>query len=130
MLNPIKILKAASDETRLRMLHILTKGELCVCDIMAVLGVPQSTASRHLARLKNAGLVQDRRQDQWMHYSLTQPVGVLHRTLLDWLTVHGRSEIPKAKQDLVALNKLPQCAASSCKTDRLNHARGGSSKPA
>lgn len=64
-----QIFKALSDETRLRILNLLLKGEeLCVCDIMAALDLPQSTVSRHLAHLRNAGLVDDRRQGVWMHY--------------------------------------------------------------
>nr|HXK57067.1 metalloregulator ArsR/SmtB family transcription factor [Gammaproteobacteria bacterium] len=50
-----RLFKALSDETRLRILCLLLEGELCVCDIMAVLQLPQSTVSRHLAYLKNAG---------------------------------------------------------------------------
>ncbi|MFA5516787.1 MAG: metalloregulator ArsR/SmtB family transcription factor, partial [Desulfuromonadales bacterium] len=57
--------KAISDETRLRILAILTRGELCVCDLMAILDLPQSTVSRHLATLRHAGLVEDRRQGLW-----------------------------------------------------------------
>ena len=57
-----KLFKALSDETRLRILSLLTEGELCVCDLMEVLQLPQSTVSRHLAYLRNTGLVADRRQ--------------------------------------------------------------------
>jgi ArsR family transcriptional regulator len=63
-----RIFKALSDETRLRILALLRDGELCVCDLMAPLGLPQSTISRHLAYLRNAGLVEDRRQGIWMFY--------------------------------------------------------------
>jgi ArsR family transcriptional regulator len=63
-----RIFKALSDETRLRILALLRDGELCVCDLMAPLGLPQSTISRHLAYLRNAGLVEDRRQGVWMFY--------------------------------------------------------------
>ena len=64
-----QIFKALSDETRLRIMALLVDGrELCVCDIMAALDLPQSTVSRHLAYLRNAGLVDDRRQGIWMHY--------------------------------------------------------------
>ena len=65
-----QIFKALSDETRLSILALLQQGELCVCDLMAVLELPQSTVSRHLAYLKNAGLVEDRRQGRWMFYRL------------------------------------------------------------
>ena len=60
-----KIFKALSDETRLRILALLSQRELCVCDLMAVLDLPQSTVSRHLAYLRNAGWVEDRRQGSY-----------------------------------------------------------------
>ena len=68
-----QLFKALSDETRLRILALLTAGELCVCDLMAVLELPQSTVSRHLAYLRNSGLVEDRRQGIWMYYRLLLP---------------------------------------------------------
>ena len=68
-----QIFKALGDETRLRIMSLLIDGgELCVCDIMAALNLPQSTVSRHLANLRNAGLVDDRRQGIWMNYRINQ----------------------------------------------------------
>ncbi len=52
-------------------------GELCVCDLMAVLDLPQSTVSRHLAYLRNAGLVNDQRKGVWMYYRLPAEPGEL-----------------------------------------------------
>ncbi|MBI5374745.1 MAG: winged helix-turn-helix transcriptional regulator [Candidatus Schekmanbacteria bacterium] len=66
------ILKALSEETRLRIMNLVIDGEICVCDIMTVLNMPQSTVSRHIAYLKNAGLVRGRRQGTWMHYSIIE----------------------------------------------------------
>ncbi|HQZ38919.1 MAG TPA: metalloregulator ArsR/SmtB family transcription factor [Vicinamibacterales bacterium] len=63
---------ALADATRLRILALLEDGEVCVCHIHASLGVPQSTASRHLAFLRRAGLVSARRDGIWMHYSLAR----------------------------------------------------------
>lgn len=65
-----QLFKALGDPTRLRMLSVLQHGELCVCDIMTVLDLPQSTASRHLAYLRNAGWLTSRRQNKWMYYRL------------------------------------------------------------
>ena len=76
-----KIFKALADETRLRIVALLAEGELCVCDLMAVLSLPQSTVSRHLSYLKNSGWVKDRRQGQWMHYPLAESAIPLHRAL-------------------------------------------------
>ena len=68
-----QIFKALGDETRLRIMALLVNGqELCVCDIMAALHLPQSTASRHLAYLRNAGLVDDRRQGVWIYYKINR----------------------------------------------------------
>ena len=70
MRNTVEIFKALADETRLRILNLLYERELCVCDVMAVLDISQSKASRHLISLKRAGLANDRRAAQWMYYSL------------------------------------------------------------
>lgn len=63
---------ALSDPTRLRMLALIGGAEICVCHIHESLGVPQPTASRHLAFLRRAGLVEARRAGIWMHYSLAK----------------------------------------------------------
>jgi ArsR family transcriptional regulator, arsenate/arsenite/antimonite-responsive transcriptional repressor len=64
--------KALGDVTRLRILGLLHTGERCVCDIMEVLKLPQSTVSRHLAYLRNSGWIGGRRQGKWMYYQLRQ----------------------------------------------------------
>jgi len=68
----LKIFRALSDETRLRILKLLQKKELCVCEIMQALEISQTRASRNLGILKNAGLVCDRREGLWVHYSLNR----------------------------------------------------------
>lgn len=72
MANLIDVLKALSDETRLRILNLLYERELCVCDVMKALQISQAKASRHLIYLKNAGLVKDRKQAQWAFYFLQE----------------------------------------------------------
>lgn len=67
---PEQVFRALSDKTRLRILNLLLQGELCVCDIISVLDIPQPTASRHLAYLRKAGLVRGRKEGVWRHYSL------------------------------------------------------------
>jgi len=62
---------ALADPTRLRIVLLLLTGELCVCDLTAALELPQSTVSRHMARLRIAGLVHDRRNGKWVFYSLS-----------------------------------------------------------
>ena len=62
--------KALSDETRLRIVKLLEGGELCVCDITAALLMTQPNVSFHLAILKEAGLIKDRKDGRWSHYDL------------------------------------------------------------
>jgi ArsR family transcriptional regulator len=66
----VSVFKALSDETRLRILKLLERGELCVCDIVAAFDTIQPRVSFHLAALKAAGLVTDRREGKWMHYRI------------------------------------------------------------
>jgi ArsR family transcriptional regulator len=66
----LNIFKALSDETRLKIVKLLEHGELCVCDIVAALGTIQPKISFHLGVLKEAGLIKDRKQGKWVHYSL------------------------------------------------------------
>ena len=80
------IFKALGDETRLRILSLLlTEGELCVCDILAALNLPQSTISRHLAYLKKTGWVADRRCGLWIYYSVESNEYSLYSELADLL---------------------------------------------
>lgn len=67
------IFQAFADRTRLRLLNLMSDGEVCVCFFVEALGEPQPKISRHLAYLRNAGLVTARRDAKWMHYRLTPP---------------------------------------------------------
>jgi len=64
------LFRALADATRLRILGLLLTGEVCVCDIHESLKIPQPKASRHLAYLRRAGLVDTRREGLWIHYRL------------------------------------------------------------
>jgi len=66
----LSIFKALSDETRLKLLKILENGEICVCDLVSVLDTSQPKISFHLNVLKEAGLIRDRKQGKWVHYSI------------------------------------------------------------
>jgi ArsR family transcriptional regulator len=71
-MNPITILSALAEATRLEALRLIWDGqEHCVCELMKVLGASQSRMSRHMATLKLAGLVTDRRDAQWVRYRRT-----------------------------------------------------------
>jgi ArsR family transcriptional regulator len=77
----LNIFKALSEETRLRVLSLLRHGELCVCDIVAALDMIQPKVSFHLAVLKEAGLIKDRKQGKWVHYRIDDS-DMLRRFLL------------------------------------------------
>ncbi|HDK17549.1 MAG TPA: metalloregulator ArsR/SmtB family transcription factor, partial [Nitrospirae bacterium] len=66
------IFKALSEETRLRILKLLENRELCVCDITDALNMTQPNISFHLGMLKEAGLIKDRKNGRWIHYSLDE----------------------------------------------------------
>lgn len=77
------VFKALADRTRLRILSLLTAGEICVCDIHGSLGLPQPTVSRHLAYLRKAGLVEGRKEGLWVHYQLAALPDPVLQSLLD-----------------------------------------------
>ena len=67
-----RVFHALSDETRLEIVAMLTDGERCVCELMSALDAAQSRLSFHLKVLKDAGIVLDRRDGRWVHYSLNK----------------------------------------------------------
>ncbi len=66
-----EVYKALADDNRLRILNILAERELCVCEIEEVLGITQSNASRHLNKLRQAGIIVSRKEAQWIYYSFS-----------------------------------------------------------
>jgi DNA-binding transcriptional ArsR family regulator len=70
MKRAVKLFKALGDPTRLRIVKLLERGELCVCQLTEALGMGQSRISRHLSILKGCGLIEDRRAGKWVHYRL------------------------------------------------------------
>lgn len=80
-LTPPVVFKCLADETRARMtLLIAREGELCVCELTCALDVSQPKISRHLAQLREAAVLMDRRQGQWVYYRL-------HPSLPEWVSV-------------------------------------------
>ena len=77
------LFRALSDETRFRMVILLSDLDLCVTQIQFALGVPQSTVSRHLTVLRNAGLVTDRRDGAWVYYTLAAPKNPVEEALFE-----------------------------------------------
>lgn len=98
-----RIFKAFADPTRLRIMHVLTRGELCVCDIMSILKTRQPKVSRHLAYLRGVGLVRGRKDGLWVHYSLAG--GGIGKRLLNCLK-GCFLEVPVLKNDITTLTRL------------------------
>jgi len=67
----IKVMKAVSDPSRIKIMKILQRRVMCVCEIQAVLGTAQSTASKHLKILEEAGLITSYKDGLWVNYALT-----------------------------------------------------------
>ena len=97
--------RAFSDPTRLRILHILQDGELCVADLVSILRVVQPTASRHLSYLRRAGLVEARENGIWKFYRLAPARTDFQRQLVRCL--HGCfRDVPELAQDRRRAEKL------------------------
>ena len=106
---PVETLfKALADSTRLRILGLLLTGEVCVCDIHESLHVSQPKASRHLAYLRRAGLVDARKDGLWVHYRLAkQPDPVLGA--IREAVFHALGHIDGVKKDAQRLQKRNGC---------------------
>lgn len=68
-----RFFRALADRTRLRLLNLMSGGEVCVCFFVEVLGMSQPKISRHLGYLRRAGVVASRREGKWIHYRLIEP---------------------------------------------------------
>ena len=97
--------RAFSDRTRLRILHVLQGGELCVGDIVEILQAPQPRISRHLAYLRKANLVLVRKSGLWSHYSLAPAKTPFHRKLLECLA-KCFGEVPELQADIARAAKI------------------------
>lgn len=99
MKKELEIFKALSDETRIRILKLLTgpKIPVCVCEIVDSLGLPQYLISRHLNILRRAGLVDDSRDGTWISYSVLDPPDSLTRQIIE--TIKRYLEGPVFEQD-------------------------------
>ncbi len=97
------IFKALSEETRLRILKLLENCELCVCDITDALNMTQPNISFHLGMLKEAGIIKDRKEGRWMHYSLDESDIFIRFLLLGVLEKFKDKLAEKDKERLLGL---------------------------
>jgi ArsR family transcriptional regulator len=106
-----RLFRALGDETRLRIVALLSHGELCVCHLESALGLNQSTASRHLGILKAAAIVEGRREGTWVYYSITEQEHATVAKALDVLTKTFGAE-RALRADHVKLRK--SCGPNAC----------------
>ena len=92
------LFKALADKTRLRILALLGNNEVCVCHIHESLGVPQPTASRHLAYLRKSGLVEARRDGVWMHYQVSRSLSPALRRVVA-AALEALQQVPDTNHD-------------------------------
>ena len=100
-----RLFRAFSDRTRLRILHMLRGGELCVCDLVSVLNVPQPKVSRHLSYLRRCRLVRVRKEGLWCYYELAPARNTVHTKLLECLASCFQ-DVPEIRKDAVRLAKV------------------------
>ena len=105
-----RMLKALADTTRLRILALMLTGEVCVCNLHESLRIPQSKASRHLAYLRRAGLVETRRRGLWVYYRLSTLPDPVLQTVRD-VVMHGLGHIDSCRRDARRLQTKTGCCA-------------------
>jgi len=102
----LDITKALADENRLRILLALADRELCVCQIVALLGLAPSTVSKHMSILRQARLVESRKDGRWMYYRLAgRDAPKAARQALAWIR-RSLAESPQTGRDANRLNRI------------------------
>ena len=109
----IRVMKALSDPNRVRVLKLLQEGELCVCEIQKVLKLAQSTISKHMKLLEDAGLVNRKRQGTWILYSLadtsdSQYAQTMLKALRHWMD--DDAELQRMRKALPDAASLRTCS--------------------
>jgi ArsR family transcriptional regulator len=118
--------RALSEEVRLRIIMLLTHGELCVCDIMEILDEPQSKVSRHLSYLKNSGLITSKRVGVWMHYALSGQRDETLDAQIDFMR-ERISQLPGFIDDVAKMEVLKEQKRCEGPKTRPGRPKGGTS---
>lgn len=98
-LTPTQLCKCLGDDIRLGLVCLLAAQEVCVCDLVSALSLPQSTVSRHLTLLRQCGLVVARREGTWMHYRLNPALPDWARATIDTLVGPAQQALALATPD-------------------------------
>jgi len=120
------VTKALADTQRVRILQLLDRGELCVCQIVEVLALAPSTVSKHLSLLSAAGLVEMRKEGRWAYYRLPEgPTGEFSRPLQQWLqeALEDDATIERDRALLEGVLSLDLCSVARGQRCRTGVAR-------
>lgn len=110
MIKPVQFFKCLSDETRLHAtLLIYLEGELCVCELMDALDDSQPKISRHLAQLRQCGILTDARRGQWVFYSVEKNLPAWASEVLDIGSKASEEDLAAFQSNLKAMKNRPQC---------------------
>ena len=115
--------RALSDRTRLRLLNLMSGREVCVCYFVEILGTSQPKISRHLAYLRDAGIVSARREGKWMHYRMAEPDNPTAKKmlaeLLESLKADPRMKGERNKLDCICCAPIPPRRLKSAPVPQL-----------
>ncbi|WP_394130412.1 metalloregulator ArsR/SmtB family transcription factor [Shewanella maritima] len=116
MLTAIDFYKALADDTRLKCILLITQeNELCVCELMEALQESQPKISRHLAQLRKTGVLQDRRQGQWVFYELSAELPQWMKQVLTTSLTNNQTYLSNSYDRLAKMGDRPQRLNSCCK---------------
>lgn len=104
----VDLYKALAHPSRLRILALLREGELCVCQINAVIGLAGSTLSEHLAELRRAGLLTERKDGRWVYYTLSQDADIQELAGALWARL---DEVSQVREDMETSRRLRETSA-------------------
>lgn len=108
------LFRGFADPTRIRILNLLAAGELCVCDIVEILKMPQSTVSRHLGYLLRSELVEVSRRWKFAHYRLADPANPVHRNLRNCVRTCFRGIASLDEERVMAEDRVQDRATDPC----------------
>lgn len=107
----VEFLKMFDDPTRLKILRLLLERELCVCQLVELLKLPQPTVSQHLAKLRMMRLVSERKSAQWVYYSANRETVAHGVAALQGFLLGTEEQAPQLAEQWKALATLPSCEA-------------------
>lgn len=114
-MDPVEFFKLLADETRLfSLLLIVQEGELCVCELTSALNESQPKISRHLAMLRSAKVLLDRRQGQWVFYRLNPELPAWATETLEQTSAQNTELLTPLMQNLCAMGERPERAKTCC----------------